>query len=420
MNKNTIQKIFYNDKYVLLLSVIASFILWVFIAIYGSEDKPVTISDIPVTVTLSDSALDDGLRVFGGQDVKAEVSVVGSRIIVGQLTKSNIQIVAQQATTITAPGSYTLELTAKKSGILTDYDFSSGVTPGFINVFVDRYREAEFTVESTVDYQSDTQYFVSAPILSSPKITVSGPESEISKVKRVAVSTKIPDTLKQSTTIRDVPIVMYDSYDEVISSDLINLSVDTEEITVPVLYKKTLPLKAVFTNAPQNNPFDDSRISLETEELEIAGPESMFEDYNEILLSEIDFSRINPNNNVFEQEVVIPAGCKNISNIYKVKVTLNTDGIRSKTVNVKNFAFENKADDKTAKVNTNNINVIIVGPYNEINSISSDDITGIVNLKDKESFTGSTEIGISFEFSNYESCWAYGEYNVNIEVSQGS
>ena len=144
-NKFTFKNVFYSDRAILLLSVIISFIFWFVLSIGDTEGKPVTISDIPISVNLSDAAVEDGLKVFGGQNTKAEVSVTGSRIIVGQLTKSDIQIVAQMASSITSPGNYTLELTPKKVGVLTDYEFSSGVTPGFVTVMVDRYREAEFT-----------------------------------------------------------------------------------------------------------------------------------------------------------------------------------------------------------------------------------------------------------------------------------
>lgn len=416
-NKFTFKNVFYSDRAMLLLSVIISFVLWFFLAVGDTEGKPVTISDIPINVNLSDAAVEDGLKVFGGQDTKAEVSVTGSRIIVGQLTKSDIQIVAQMASSITSPGNYTLELTPKKVGILTDYEFSSGVTPGFVTVMVDRYREAEFTVENGIQYNSDPAYFAGNTTFSTPVVKISGPESEISKVKRIVAETEITDVLKSSRTVYNVPLVMYDSYGEVISSDLINMSVTSEDVTIPVLLRKTLPISAKFINQPEDMSYLNNRITIDPTEIEIAGPEEMFNDYNAVELEPIDFSKIGSGNTEFEQSLIIPSGCKNLSNTYTVKVKIDMSGITSRRFNVTNFSIVNQSEGKQARVSTSSVLVTIVGPYSQISTMLASDIVGEINLNDKGNFTGHTEIPVKFKVNNYSYCWSYGEYSVNIEIS---
>ena len=416
-NKLKFRDIFNNDKLILLFSVIISFIFWIILAFGDSETKPVTISDINIDIELSSTAQEDGLKVFGGKDINGEVSVTGSRIIVGQLTKSDIKITAPMASSITAPGNYTLELVPQKSGILTDYEFSSGVTPGFVTVMVDRYREAEFTVENGIKYQSDPAYFAGTTTFSSPKVKISGPESEISKVKKIVAEDEVQDVLKASRTIYKVPLVMYDSYDEVISSDLIVMSTVSEDVTIPILLRKTLPISAQFTNQPEDMSYFDSRITVEPKEIEIAGPEEMFGEYNSVLLEPIDFSKVDLSNNVFDQTVVIPSGCKNLSNTYQARVTIDMSGMRTKTFNVSNFSILNKGENKDAKVSTSSVSVTVIGPYSQINTMSSSDIVGEIDLKGKESFTGLTEMPVTFKVKNYGHCWSYGSYNVNIEVT---
>ena len=149
-----LKNLFYKEKFVIVLSIVLAFVIWLVISSHETESRPITISDIPINIELSNVAVSDGLQVFSGNDLTAEVSVTGNRIVVGQLSKSDIRVVAQQASSITAPGNYTLELTARKASNLTDYEFSSGVTPGFITVMVDRYKEVEFTVEDRIKYKS--------------------------------------------------------------------------------------------------------------------------------------------------------------------------------------------------------------------------------------------------------------------------
>lgn len=417
-NKITFKDIFYNDKFILLFSVCISFILWIFLAVGDSAEKPITISDIPININLSEAAIEDGLKVFGAQNIKAEISVTGSRIIVGQLTKSDIQVTAQMANNITSPGHYTLELTAKKTGVLTDYEFSSRVTPGLITVMVDRYREAEFTVESGVQYKSDPAYFSGTTTFSSPIVKISGPESEVSKVKKIVAQSEINDVLKSSRTLYNVPLVMYDMYGQVIANDLITMSAIAEDVTIPILLRKTLPISAQFINQPENMEFFKSRITIDPKDIEIAGPEDMFKNYNAVLLEQIDFSKVSLNNHEFEQSIIIPSGCKNLSNTYTVKVKIDMSGIRSRTFNVTNFSFLNKSSSKSAKVNTKSISVTIIGPAAQISTMSASDIVGEIDLKDKESFTGHTEMPTKFKVNNYPYCWGYGDYNVNVEVTE--
>ena len=93
----------------MLFSVIIAFIFWIILSTSASESTTKLITDIPISVSLSESAKESGLAVFGTDDIKAEVSVTGNRLILGQLSKSDIQITAQQsANMINSTGKYTL------------------------------------------------------------------------------------------------------------------------------------------------------------------------------------------------------------------------------------------------------------------------------------------------------------------------
>ncbi|MBQ3093087.1 MAG: hypothetical protein IJC57_02400, partial [Clostridia bacterium] len=108
-----INRLFYNNKFVAVFSIVTSFVIWIAMASNSSESIPMIISDIPVDIVLSESAVKDGLRIFSGQDITARVEVTGNRLTVGQLTKNDIQVTAPQAaSTIMSPGNYTLELAA--------------------------------------------------------------------------------------------------------------------------------------------------------------------------------------------------------------------------------------------------------------------------------------------------------------------
>ena len=104
-----INKFFKSNKLAFVFSLIVSFCIWVKLSTSSSEKISKTISNIPINIALSESAKESGLRVFGLDNVFAEVTVEGNRIALGQLTKENITVFAQQsAGIINTTGNYTL------------------------------------------------------------------------------------------------------------------------------------------------------------------------------------------------------------------------------------------------------------------------------------------------------------------------
>ena len=141
MKKNrkwTIGTLFYNDRFVMIFSILVSIILWFTVAATSSEGRPTTIKGIPIVVTLSDTAIGDGLQVFSKSAEVAGVTVEGNRLTLGQITPDDIQITTPRALEITKPGTYTLALVARQQGMLTEYQITSSPEPNTIDVVVDR------------------------------------------------------------------------------------------------------------------------------------------------------------------------------------------------------------------------------------------------------------------------------------------
>lgn len=411
-----IGKLFYNNKFVMVFSLVASVITWIAISSSNSESVPVTISDIPVNIQLSESAVQDGLRIFGGENLTARVDIAGNRIVVGQVTKNDIQITAPQAaSTIMSPGNYTLELSAKKVGVLQDYQIVSDVKPSVVTVMVDRYRESEFTIEPQINFTPKSDYYVGNTILSTQKVTLSGPEKEISKIKKVVVKADIPGEV-DSTVMLKSPILLYDDYGQQITSETITSSVNEVEVSVPVLMKKKVDLIADFSNLSAGISLNKDLIKVSPSSLEIAGPEKIVSSIKEIKLDEINFNEVNVQNNTFTRAINLPEGCKSLNNTYSAEVNLNLAHFKEKTLNINEFDFKNVPNGKKASVYNGNLNVTVVGPAVKINSLKSSDIYAEIKFDENKEFSGSMEIPVNLKIKGFNQCWIYGTYFVNVNI----
>ncbi len=416
-----IEKLFYSNKFVAVFSVVSSFALWILVSSSSAESVSVTISDIPVDISLSESAVQDGLRVFSGQDITARVEVSGSRMVVGQLTKNNIQITSSQSSnTIMSPGNYTLELSAKKVGLLNDYEIVSDVKPSFVTVMVDRYREAEYDIEPQIDFNAKEGYFVGNTIVSEPKVKISGPETEISKIKKVVVRGNISGEINETTNLK-LPIILCDAYGQSINSETIKTDFSEVQVSVPILMRKDIKVEPNFSNVPSGinlskNEYKDL-IKINPSKLEIAGPENIVSEMSKVLLQTIDFTTLNTQNRKFELPIILPQGCRSLNNIYNAQIEVNMSLFKEKTLNINRFSFKGIPASKSAKVYNDSINVKFIGSPKSVNALKPSDVVAQIDLTGKEENLNSMELPINFIISGFEDVWVSETYFANVVLN---
>ena len=412
-----IDKFFRSNKLTFIFSLIVSFCIWVRLSTSSSEKISKTITNIPITVTLSENASEAGLRIFGLENVFAEVTVTGNRIALGQLTKDNITVFAQQsAGIINTTGNYTLELLAKKNGRPLDYEISGQVSPRFINVFVDRFQEKTFDITSNINCSTDSNYFIGVAALSEPSVKISGPETVVSSIASVCVEKDIKDKITQTVNLKDLPLTLYDENGKKLSATNLTFSVNKVDATLSVLSKKTVKIEPMFLNKPENLVLNTKRVEMDQTIIEIAANKEILDKINSVALETLDFSNISLSKKEFNLPIKLPSGVRNLSNIYSVNLKINTDGMQSKTVKVNNINFINVSPAQKVNSFTKVLHAEVVGPLNEIKNIKSDDLFAEVDLSTKENFKGIIEIPTEIKFSSSSSCWVYGKYNVTVQV----
>lgn len=420
-SKFSVGRLFYNDKFVMVFAILVSIILWFTVsATNTSTESHKVISDIPVTIELSQNAKDNDLVVFNDNQT-ASVSVSGSSFIISQVQKENILVSALQAGTIDRAGTYTLALSAKQQGTLSGYEISqTSLVPQTVQVLVDRLKEQSFDITDNIQYKPASNYFAGTTKFTPDKITISGPESVVNKIDKVKADYTISETLSTSQSLT-VPIVLYDADGNQLSTDDYNqLSISNTEVQadIVVLRRATVPVKAVFQNMPSG--FDLSDVTVSPATLEVAGPEDTMASLKSIELPSIDFAEVRPDHNKFDLKVELPIGCRNLSNASTVTVTLNMSGFSQKTFSVTKDQVSciNVPSGKSPTVLSDKVDVVVVGPKDQIEALTADKITGTVDFENRD--TGHKEMEVTFSIKDANSCWAYGQYTVSVDVEDSS
>ena len=417
INNFRLGKLFYNDKFVMCFSILLAFIFWLYVASTTQEASVFTVTDIPINLP----ELNHELKYFNDEGLKAEVRISGNALVVATVTSDDVYITANDVRMITAPGNYTLDLVPKKTGMKKDYTFDSTPTPSSINVYVDRLaepREIEITDKIKVSSVDENSY-ASATLLSQQTVKVSGAETIVNSIAQVCAEYEFQSTLSQ-TTVVSAPLVFYDSDGKKIDTKYITSDIAKVDATVPILKVVNVSITPSITNMPETLDISD-KITVEPSSLKLAVPHSV-SNITEVSTENIDFSKVNSQNNQFEVSLIIPSGSRNIDGIDKAHVAFDMTDMSEKTLSLTSFTVINEGTNQSVSVTTKSLDVKIIGTKSQLNSLNVANITAVVDMSEKaDNFIGMTEMPVKINInSKFNQCWSYGSYTVNVTAARKS
>lgn len=418
--KIQLRTIFYHNTFVFVFSLACALVIWFSLAVSKTEDRPRHVYDVPIEIQLSDSAKEEGIRVFDQSYTTADVAVSGNSAVVNKVTAEDLAVTAVLTPNSTKLSGNTLvnetiKLVASKEGnTLADYEVSA-VNPTEINVLYDRYKEVTFPIENHIKYTAAANFYASMPVLSTEKVVVSGPATYVDKIGRVSLDYEITEPLSDikefsgALTVYDVndkPMNLADTY--------LKLSVESVDVAIPVWNKQTVALEVTTLNMPEG--FSESRITIEPATIDIAGDYETVSKYKSITLPvAVDFNSVNLTNNSFVVEIPMPSGVRNVTNVTEATVTVNLSGFTETTVNTSNFTLVNVGD-KNVSLVTKTLPVTIIGSPAQISRLNSSSVYGTIDMAQLTEKNGNREVPVAISISGATSCWAYGQYTVQVAV----
>ena len=410
-SKFSFSKIFYNDKFVMLFSVIVAFCIWV--ALPGNtEDTAYSyIKDIPISIP----EIGNDLKVFYMNKDTASVRVSGNSLILRSLSKDDIEITPDDSLNeIQSADEKTVKLVAKKGSIVNDYSIIAGsIDPEEITVFVDREEEADISLTYKLNASIAENYHNDGVTLSKKTVHLKGAQSIIQKIKSAVAVCEYDGELNKTVNI-EAPIKFYDDQNNEIDNiyferKYIEADASTVNAKITVLKLKKLNIEPNIINAPNSFDPDSGIMSIEPSTVEIAVPNDETTEIDSVTTKEIDLSKVSPTNSEFDVELVLPSGVRLMNeDVTSAKVTFDAEKLESKIFTVNNIYAVNKAAGKKTTVTTKSISVTIVGEKEQLSQLKATDMTAIVDMSSSASLSGSITLNAQIKLNEkYDSCWPY-------------
>lgn len=410
-----------NNRFLMIASIIIAFCLWMWVAIEKSPEVTSVITGVPVQINLENSIPEQlGLQIFGESEFTVDVTVRGKKYILSSLDANDIDVVAN-TNYVDSSGTKTLQLRITPKNGSDDFSIASSSST-YIEVYFDTYKEVEMTLTGNVDSSLASvvpaDCLIGDIVFSKNTVLISGPATEINRITSASASVNLDNVLEKTTTF-DPEIKIITNDGSTLEYSKIN-TVDDITMTVPVLKVVTLPTAVEFKNAPAGFISNPIKYTISPSSIKVAIPVDAVETTKSFIVDTIDFADIGDSYNTFTVDADTINTYKILdSSIKRFKIAINASAMSSKTLSIpaSSIAIKNSRDDFDVMLNTtNNITVTVVGLKEDIDAITSADLSIEIDTTDK-TITGDTKtLQGTIIVSNEYDCWAFGKYDIKVSV----
>lgn len=448
-----ISDLFYNNRFLLVFSVVAAIALWLVVAVEYGPEVTETIT-VPITANFSNFE-NQGLSAFGydNSDTKkysVDVTVKGSRVIVNSddmvdKVSANLQL---SSSGITGPNTYEFEIVVSKkdnndssfeiiSHNAQEINYDENGLNRYKYYFDNKVQNAEKVVEPMIDfnksYNADEYYILEEDKWSfSPnvnrKITVSGPKTYVDKIDRVVAKNSVNDKINKSLSVQAEIQLLDKDGNNLLANSENYLTVSHKEVTIEIPVYSVRKLNAHYScaNIPakfikeQKNPFT---VKFEPAVFSAAVPEASVNNTNFINVFTIDYSKLNSGENVFVVYTSEIENCIFLDGTEKITVTVNTVGMDSKTLPAPDLSKVKQnmdLDDKEITFLSINFDeVTMVGPKESLAKLDPEDLSITADLSSvPENYTGAANVPAII---TTEDCWSFCDeqkdnYTVTVQI----
>ncbi len=413
-SKFSLRKLIYNDKYLIVLSVIAAVVIWVATSINLSPETTKTVT-VPVTVDFTGTLAEQlGIQYFDSTDITVDVTVSCQRYLARDITADDISA-SLRTDTVTSAGYQSVQILVGARG---NDDFTiESYYPTSVAGLYDVYQEQSFPVQlnySNSNFCADG-YVAGTTTLSEDEALVGGPRTYVSQIDRVEATISLEENLTESQLVDLAPVALDSSGNQL---DYITFE-NTISANVPILKVETLTPQVDLLNAPVNVQ-DIADVSYSVDRVQAGVLDSAG---NSVLdIGDIDFSTITSGENEFVFDLSALSGVVVLDGTEEITVTVTVpDDYETRDIRMSaDSVTVNVPDGYSASVQRlTDTTITVVGSSEALENLTASNLVLTCDLRGEgENIkTGTSEYAVSVSVSDAPDVWVYGTYSARISVS---
>lgn len=398
-------KLFGNNNYLKVISIIIALILWMYVMAEQNPEVTHVYRDVPVTYENLDEnklALRDA-----NQELTVDVTVKARRSIIADLSKDDIGCVLNLKGRM--EGENLIPVTVKLPQEVQLVE----VSPRELAVYLDAVIEEQFPVQVQLQGKTHPDFIALTPTVNPNEVVIKGARSLVNSIETAAVQV---DVEGRSHDVKgSYPIRVFDKQGNVIEGKL-SFRPDTLEVTVPIVYKRELPVKPNIIGSPAPGHL---LMGVETlpETVEVIGDREVLDQTAAVTTVPINLAGAADDIEV-EMPVVLPQGLKfPYSESRKVKVLINIEKEVIKTItSYKNIELHNIGEGLEAEVAHSETTLTIKGPEKRLEQLTAQDFRLYVDLQDLQA--GEHQVPLKVELAEGLTLTQIRPQRVKVVINQ--
>ena len=408
-----------SKPHVMVLSLLLAFVLWAVVVLSVNSTGTRTIDGVVVRIPVTGASyhalgldvIDDGQTTY-----TASVTVSGDRAVIGSLNQDSITV-TPVFTSVTQPGTYTLQLQATKTNQMQNFTIRS-VNPSELSLTFAEIVTENFNITPEVNGVSVAEGYVLQTITCTPgTVQISGAESAIERISKVVAVASMDKELSQSTTAYGT-IKLLDGAGNEIPTSNFRMDSSKVEMLIPVYKEGDLALEVGFINMPDG--FDTSFLnySLSPATIRVASTEENIASMGKKVVGYIDLANYSLGD-TYQFDIVLSSGYINVDSVEAVTVAFDESNLSSKKIVVEDIRVNNVPEGVTVNVVTTAINgVTVIGRLGEVETLLPAGVVAEVDASTVNVKQGSYTVPVSFQIPSRDDVWVAGDYVVTIEVGR--
>lgn len=407
-----------SKPHVMVVSFLLAFVLWAVVVLSVNSTGTRTIDGVVVRIPTSGASFHAlGLEIIddGQTTYTASVTVSGDRAVIGALDEDSFTV-TPVFSSVTQPGTYSLQLQATKTNQMQNFTIRS-VNPAELSLTFAEVVTENFNVIPEVTGISVAEGYVLQPVTCTPStIQISGAESQIERISKVVAVAAVDTELSESTTAYGT-IHLLDASGNLIPASNFRMDSSQIELLIPVYKEGDLPLEVGFINIPEG--FDTSFLnySLSPATIRVASTEENIDSLGKRTVGYIDLANYQLGD-TYQFDIVLSTGYINVDSVETVTVAFDESNLSSKKITVEDIRLNNVPEGVEVSVATTAINgVTIIG--RDVESLLPSGVVAEVDASTINIKQGSYSVPVSFQIPSRDDVWVAGTYMVTIEVGQG-
>lgn len=353
-----------------IAALFLAILLWFFVT---NLKNPV--DERTISVPLSYHGLKEGL-VIGEKPDHLDVRLRGIRSLLNPLTEKDIKATVDLSEAKLGESSYLVNVTTPPGIELVQ--IKQGYT---VLLKVDAILMRQLAIQVEVLGSVADGYSSYDPVVTPSTIVVRGAKQILDRLETAQVTIDLNQA--KDNLVLNPPVNLLDTDKNPVSPGNLEISPATVQVFVPVIQNiptKTVPIKPELVGTPKEQ-WRVARVVLEPETVKITGPYEKLAAIDHVLTQPIDTQGIEQN--LATQVGLVPP--EGVSLLYEpaVKVVVHLEEAPiAKIIEGVVIEAQNQPEGVTVEINPHAVNITVQGSRKIIDTLTPENLKGVVDLKD--------------------------------------